>query len=59
MDPKATKRIYVAESETQKASRVYVEATGRTHITRHIRVYESLPFWADPELDWVPHEPNP
>ena len=51
LDPKATKGIYVGESETQKASRVYVEATGRTHITRDVRVYENLPFWAQPEAN--------
>jgi hypothetical protein len=44
LDAKATRGIYVGESETQKASRVYVEATGRTHITRDIRVYETLRF---------------
>jgi hypothetical protein len=33
LDPKATKGIYVGESEEQKASRVFVEATGRTHIS--------------------------
>ena len=49
MDPKAIKGVYVGESETQKASRVFVETTGRTHITRHLRVYETLPYWSDPE----------
>jgi hypothetical protein len=58
LDPKATKGIYVGESETQKASRVYVEATGRTHITRNIRVYEDLPFWGQPESNSIPNEPT-
>jgi hypothetical protein len=38
LDPKATKGVYVGESEEQKASRVFVEATGRTHISRHLKV---------------------
>ena len=46
LDPKALKGVYVGESEEQKASRVFVEATGRTHITRHVKVYENLPYWA-------------
>jgi hypothetical protein len=45
LDPKATKGAYVGESEEQKASRVFVETTGWTHITRHVRVYENLPYW--------------
>jgi hypothetical protein len=43
--PKATKGVYVGESEEQKASRVFVEATGCTHISRYIKVYEDLPYW--------------
>jgi hypothetical protein len=31
--PKATKGVYVGESEEHKATRVFVEATGRTHIS--------------------------
>jgi hypothetical protein len=45
LDPKATKGAYVSESEEQKANRVFMETTGRTHITRHVRVYENLPYW--------------
>lgn len=47
-DPKATKGVYVGESETQEASRIYVEATGRTHVTRHVKVYEDLQYWNEP-----------
>jgi hypothetical protein len=43
--PKATKDVYVGESKEQKASRVFVEATWRTHISRHLKVYEDLPYW--------------
>lgn len=25
---------------------MFVETTGRTHITRHVRNYENLPFWS-------------
>jgi hypothetical protein len=46
LDPKATKGTYVGESEEQKGSRVFVEATGRTHISRHVKVYENLPYWS-------------
>jgi hypothetical protein len=46
LDPKATKGAYVGESEEQKASRVFVETTGWTHITRHVRVYENIPYWS-------------
>lgn len=46
LDPKATKGIYVGESEEQKAIRVFVEATGRTHLSGHIKVYENYPFWS-------------
>jgi hypothetical protein len=50
LDPKAVKGVYVGESEEQKASRIFVVATGRTHITRHVKVYENLPYWpATPE----------
>ena len=45
LDPKAVKGVYVGESEEQKASRIFVVATGRTHITRHVKVYENLPYW--------------
>ena len=48
LDPKALKGVYVGESEEQKASRVFVEATGRTHITRHVRstkIYHTGPQW--------------
>jgi hypothetical protein len=51
LDPKATKGVYVGESEEQKASRIFIVATGRTHITRHVKVYENLPYWPGiPEL---------
>lgn len=40
LDPKAEKGIYVGECENQKASRIYIEDTGRTIISRHIKVYE-------------------
>jgi hypothetical protein len=45
LDPKATKGVYVGESEEKKAIRIFVVATGRTHITRHVKVYENLPYW--------------
>lgn len=41
MDAKAIKGIYVGECENQKASRIFVAATGKTHISRHIKVYEN------------------
>lgn len=47
--PKATKGIYVGESDNQKASRIFVEATGRTHVTRHVKVYENFPYWTKTE----------
>ena len=58
LDPKATKGVYVGESENQKASRVYVESSGRTHITRDLRVYETLPYWTDPEKSETIPEPT-
>jgi hypothetical protein len=45
LDPNATKGAYVGESEEQKVSRVFVEASGRTHISRHVKVYENFPYW--------------
>ena len=48
LDPKASKGAYVGQSEEQKACRIYVEATGRTHVTRHVKVFESEPFWIQP-----------
>lgn len=45
LDPKAKKGVYVGESEEPKGSLIFVFATGRTHITRHVKVYESLPYW--------------
>ena len=51
-DPKATSssspRVYVGESKSQKASRIYVEAPGRTHVTRHVKAYENLQYWNEP-----------
>ena len=43
LDAKATKGAYVGECEEYKASRVYVESTGRMHISRHVKVYEREP----------------
>jgi transposase InsO family protein len=40
LDPKAQKGIYVGESESQKASRVYFKSSGKIIISRHIKVYE-------------------
>lgn len=57
LDPKATKGVYVGESEEQKASRVFVESTGRTHISRHLKVYEDLPYWPVSPLT-VPAPPS-
>ena len=48
LDPKAIKGAYVGQSEEQKACRIFVEATGLTHVTRHVKVFESEPFWAQP-----------
>lgn len=39
LDAKATKGAYVGECEEYKASRVYVESTRRTHISRHVQVF--------------------
>lgn len=36
LDPIATKGVYVGESEEQKASRIFIDSTGRMHVTRHI-----------------------
>lgn len=44
LDLKAMRGIYVGENETQKASRVYVESTGKTHISRDVKIYESLAY---------------
>lgn len=41
LDAKAIKGIYVGECENQKASRIFVASTGKTHISRHIKVYEN------------------
>jgi hypothetical protein len=41
LDAKAIKGIYVGECENQKASRIFVESTGKTHISRHVKVYEN------------------
>ena len=43
LDAKATKGAYVGECEEYKASRVYVESTGRMHISRYVKVYEREP----------------
>lgn len=45
LDAKATRGAYVGECEEYKASRVYVESMGLTHIVRHVKVYEKEPFW--------------
>ena len=45
LDPKAKRGVYVGESEEQKASRIFDDSTGRTHVTRHVKVYENLPYW--------------
>jgi len=44
LDKKAIKGAYVGESENQKASRIFAESTGQTHISRHIKVYENSPY---------------
>jgi hypothetical protein len=48
LDPKAKKGAYVGQSGEQKAYRIYVEATGRTHVTCHVKVFESEPFNRQP-----------
>ena len=51
LDPKAIKGAYVGHSEEQKTCRIYVEATGHNHVTRHVKIFESEPFWAQPSTD--------
>lgn len=57
LDAKATKGAYVGECEEYKASRVYVESTGHTHISRHVQVFECEPYWT-PSVAEVPPSPS-
>jgi hypothetical protein len=57
LDAKATKGAYVGECEAYKASRVYVESTGRTHISRHVQVFEREPYWTPPVAE-IPPSPS-
>ena len=42
LDPKAIRGLYIDECESQKASRIFIESTGRTIISRHVKVYENF-----------------
>lgn len=41
LDPKAIRGLYVGECENQKGSRIFIESTGRTIVSRHVKAYEN------------------